>query len=248
MLQPGQGETVTDRAERTIRILLDHEHAAVTWTRYEAGERGPDPHVHDRHWDSFYVLEGELELGLGTDSAPVSLGAGSFVAIPPGVVHTFGNASGGRALYLNVHAPGCGFADHLRGRNPDFDQHEPPPDGGRDPSDVVVTRPGDGEPFVRENRTITILADVGVLSLLEIDFDSTFVVPPHKHDVEVDAFYVADGPAEFHSDGTWISAEGGAFTAALPSVVHGFRSGGERSRLLNFHLPDAGFADSVRNQ
>ena len=247
LLAPGEGETVADSRERTIRILLEHPHAAVTWTRYEAGERGPDPHVHDRHHDAFYVLSGELELGIGGGSQSQTLGAGSFVGIPPGVVHTFRNASGDTATFLNVHAPSCGFADHLRGRNPDFDQHEPPADGGRDPRDVVVTLPGGGEPFVRHNRTITILADMGVLSLFDIAFDSTFVVRPHSHEIEVDAFYVVDGPAEFHVGGEWISAEAGAFASAVPGVVHGFRSGGERSRLLNLHLPDAGFADSIRN-
>ena len=42
MLGPGEGETISDSAERTIRILLDHELADVTWTRYEPGERMDD--------------------------------------------------------------------------------------------------------------------------------------------------------------------------------------------------------------
>ena len=29
--------------------------------------------------------------------------------------------------------PASGFGDYLRGRNPDFDQHDPPEDGGADP-------------------------------------------------------------------------------------------------------------------
>ena len=32
----------------------------------------------------------------------------------------------------------CGFGDYLRGRNPDFDQHEPPEDGGVDPASVIL--------------------------------------------------------------------------------------------------------------
>jgi hypothetical protein len=32
--------------------------------------------------------------------------------IPPGVVHEF--TSAGRARFLNVHAPSCGFAEYLR--------------------------------------------------------------------------------------------------------------------------------------
>lgn len=38
----------------------------------------------------------------------------------------------------HVHAPACGLGDYLRGRNPVFDRHDPPPDGGRDPDSVVV--------------------------------------------------------------------------------------------------------------
>jgi mannose-6-phosphate isomerase-like protein (cupin superfamily) len=42
------------------------------------------------------------------------LGAGSFVAAPIGVVHTFSNPGPGRARLLNVHAPSTGFHDRLR--------------------------------------------------------------------------------------------------------------------------------------
>jgi hypothetical protein len=42
------------------------------------------------------------------------MGAGSFVASPPGVVHTF-TGGPGRSRLLNIHAPSCGFHDWLRG-------------------------------------------------------------------------------------------------------------------------------------
>jgi quercetin dioxygenase-like cupin family protein len=247
LLRPGEGETITDRAERTIRILLAHEYGDMTWTRYEPGERGPDPHVHHEHTDSFYVLEGEIEVGLGPDAEPVTLGAGSFVSIPPDVVHTFRTAGEARLVFLNVHSPSCGFADYLRGRNAGFDQHDPPADGGRDPDEATVTRTGKGERFVRPNRTLVIAGDPGPLSLLEIEFDSTFEVPPHTHDDQVDSFYVLDGAVEFHAGGAWIPNEPGTFASAPPGVVHGFRCGGERAVVVNLHLPDAGFADSIRN-
>ena len=38
--------------------------------------------------------------------------------------------------------PASGFADYLRGRNPDFDQHDPPEDGGLDPSAIVAVQLG----------------------------------------------------------------------------------------------------------
>src|SRR5262249_8741840 len=117
LLAPGEGETITDQDERTIRILLAHELLDATWTRYEAGERGPDPHVHHRHVDAFYVLSGELEFGLGPDGTEkMRASTGTLVAVPPDVVHTFGNESGETATFLNLHAPSTGFAGSLRAR------------------------------------------------------------------------------------------------------------------------------------
>ena len=43
---PGEGEIVTDRPERTLRILGELDELIVTWFRYEPGEEGPDAHIH----------------------------------------------------------------------------------------------------------------------------------------------------------------------------------------------------------
>ena len=75
------------------------------------GFQGPEPHAHDDHLDPFYVLDGEAEFLLG--ERKLLLGAGSFVAAPPGVVHTFAGGPGPSRV-LNVHAPGAGFPDFLR--------------------------------------------------------------------------------------------------------------------------------------
>ena len=61
--------------------------------------------------DSFYVLEGEVEFLVDTEM--FLLGAGSFLAAPPGVLHTFSGRPGHSRL-LNVHAPSGGFHDWLR--------------------------------------------------------------------------------------------------------------------------------------
>jgi mannose-6-phosphate isomerase-like protein (cupin superfamily) len=71
---------------------------------------GASKHVHLRHADCFYVLEGELELI--ADGEVIRAGAGTSVVVPPGVVHEF--TSVGRARFLNVHAPECGFVEYLR--------------------------------------------------------------------------------------------------------------------------------------
>ena len=53
-------------------------------------------------------------------------------------MHGFDNDSSGHTRCFNFHMPSFGFADYMRGRNPDFDQFDPPEDGGLDPAAVVV--------------------------------------------------------------------------------------------------------------
>ena len=238
---PGEGETVTDRPGRTIRILCAHELLDLTWTRYEPGERGPDPHVHHRHVDAFYVLEGELVFGLGPDVEPVRAPAGTFVAAPPNLVHTFGNESDARACFLNLHAPSTGFADNLRGLG-EFDSHDPPADGGRPLADGVVRLPGGGERAENEERVRLIKAEFIELSVLELDVVPGWAVPAHQHDDQLDSFFVLDGAVELTTaDGT-VAGPTGTLMAAPPGAVHGLsNSGAGRATLLNMHAPDAGF-------
>jgi quercetin dioxygenase-like cupin family protein len=132
----GDGERITDRPGRRATLLAETEHLALTEFDYGPGQRGAIPHVHHDHSDAFLVLEGELQITFadGPFRAPV----GTFVLIPPDVVHSFDNASDAAVRFLNVHAPSCGFGEYLRGRNPAFDQHEPPADGGVDPATVLA--------------------------------------------------------------------------------------------------------------
>src|SRR4249919_3878315 len=88
LLAPGEGEAVTDRRERTLRILAETEQLIVTWFRYEPGEVGPDAHIHRLHTDAFYLLEGELEITLGPDLQTTAARPVTLAAAPPGVVHT----------------------------------------------------------------------------------------------------------------------------------------------------------------
>ena len=113
--------------------------------------------------------------------------------------------------------------------------------------DPIVSMPGDGERFERENRTLTIRIDEPQLSVIEIEFDDTFTVDPHTHDDHVDAFYVLEGDVEFTVGNETRRAGPGTLLAAPPGAWHGFRSAGGKARVLNFHAPDAGFADSIRS-
>src|SRR2546423_10385921 len=105
LLAPGEGETVVDRPEKTLRILADLDEIIVTWFGYAPGENGPEPHVHRHHTDAFYVLEGEIELQLGPDRQTVRAPAGTIATAPPDVVHTFRTPSGETPTSLNFHVP-----------------------------------------------------------------------------------------------------------------------------------------------
>jgi mannose-6-phosphate isomerase-like protein (cupin superfamily) len=123
-----------------VEILFEHDALHVTWSRFGPGRDGADPHIHRRHTDMFYVLDGELTLLLA--DGEVAARAGTLVTIPPLVVHGFRNASDDDLRYLNLHAPGTGFADYMRGlrdgRKVPFDQEDPPPDGTRPSSDITL--------------------------------------------------------------------------------------------------------------
>src|ERR1044072_8167209 len=96
---PGEGEAVTGRPERTVRILGELEELSVSWFHYEPGQKGPDPHVHHQHTDAFYVLEGEVELSLGPELQTVHARPGMFAAAPPDVVDTFLKASDSQRVF-----------------------------------------------------------------------------------------------------------------------------------------------------
>lgn len=114
VLRPGEGERIGGGPTAvTIKAT-----GADTGDSFYLGEGsvqpgfpGPPPHVHDRLHDMFYVLEGTLTVRLGDDT--LELPAGSFVCVPPGVVHTFSNPSDAPVRFLNFNTP-AGWEHYMR--------------------------------------------------------------------------------------------------------------------------------------
>ena len=128
-----------------LSILVAHERLVLSEIRLGAGADGPSAHIHNEHFDGFYVVDGEASVLLGSEWH--ALPAGAAVVIPPRVVHTFRNDSSAAVVTLNLHVPGAGFDDYVRaGREGDdeararFDQAPPPEDGGRPGSDAILVR------------------------------------------------------------------------------------------------------------
>jgi mannose-6-phosphate isomerase-like protein (cupin superfamily) len=72
----------------------------------------PLTHVHPHNAEVFEVLEGEIELFLGSEWQTVR--AGESVTVPPGATHTWRNHSGEFAAFRNVHDPHHDFEAYLR--------------------------------------------------------------------------------------------------------------------------------------
>ena len=62
-----------------------------------------EPHVHGAEEEAWYVLSGELTFKIGEQS--ILAPTGSFVLVPRGTAHSFGNASTEPARYLQIFSP-----------------------------------------------------------------------------------------------------------------------------------------------
>lgn len=86
---PNDGEVLTNPIGGRMAIKLRDDDTAGAYSIHDnvipPGSPGPRPHLHRHHEETFYVLEGELRVGVGHRkiTAPV----GSFVVVPRGVVH-----------------------------------------------------------------------------------------------------------------------------------------------------------------
>jgi mannose-6-phosphate isomerase-like protein (cupin superfamily) len=249
IIPPGRGEVVGDSPDRRVEVLSDHDALHVTWSRFGPRREGADLHVHRRHTDLFYVLDGELTVRLGTGDEPVAVPAGRLIRVPPLVVHGFRNTSDADVRYLNLHAPGRGFTDYLRalrdGRTHAYDQEPPPDDGGRPPTEAVV----DGAALRAETRgpRVVLLADVEEIGISEAWSLPGGPSPPHVHRRHVESFYVLDGEMVLAVGERELRAEAGSWVQVPPGVTHALSSASAApARFLSVHTPSCGFGAFVR--
>jgi quercetin dioxygenase-like cupin family protein len=244
VIPPGGGEVIGDSAERRVAILSDHDALHVTHSRYGPRREGADLHVHRRHTDVFYVLDGELTVRLGPEDRQVRAAPGTLVRIPPLVVHGFRNASDADVTYLNLHAPGARFVDYLRGLRdgvpppPDYDQEDPPADGGRPVADAQA-----GAVEVLEDSARTraeLLADGDEAAIARVRTEPGDTPPVHVHERHVEAFYVLDGDLALTVAGEEITVPAGTWAQVAPGVAHTVANPAPAT-FLNVHAPNAGF-------
>jgi quercetin dioxygenase-like cupin family protein len=245
VLRPGEGESLFGGR---IVLKATFEQLCITESLFPDARDGAEPHYHQQHADSFYVLEGGLAVLVHDEEKPLEPGA--FVCAPPEVVHGFRSTS--RARFLNFHTPDGRFADNLRERNRGepggFDSIDAPPGSGKPPTDAVFLPPGGGERLVANSRIATIKVGREELALIEFTLEPGFEGPdPHAHDDQVDSFYVLDGEVDFLVGDEWMRLPAGSFVAAPIGVTHTFGNhDGQHARLLNIHAPSNNFHEFLR--
>jgi mannose-6-phosphate isomerase-like protein (cupin superfamily) len=109
-------EAVVDGREAVaegVALLADVDAIGICESSVEPGRAVPPAHVHRRHVESFYMLEGELTFTVAGDELRAD--AGSWVQVPAGVPHTFTVTGNRPARFLNLHTPSCDFGAFVRG-------------------------------------------------------------------------------------------------------------------------------------
>ena len=249
VVPPGAGEVIGDAPDRRVEILSDDDALHATWSRFGPGRDGADLHVHHRHTDLFYVLAGELTLRLGPAGDEVRVPAGTLARMPPLVVHGFRNRGDAELRYLNLHAPGAGFAGYMRSiRDGDpiaHDQHEPPADGGRPPSEAVIG--AEAVEAELPGLRVRLLAGIEALAVAELRADaSSRGASSHVHRDRSEFLYVLEGGLALVAEGVELRAPAGSWVKVPAGVEHTHPfAATDRLRVLSIHAPGGGLAPFV---
>ena len=107
VLEPGQGRAVPGPYGRSIVIKAAGEATGGTFSVLEftasAGGSWTGAHAHPDAQEAWYVLEGELTFRIEDETFPAP--AGTFILLPRGTKHTFGNTGSTTARYLVIYSP-----------------------------------------------------------------------------------------------------------------------------------------------
>lgn len=88
----------------TFKVTGDDTNGAFTVAELTASaEMGPPPHIHRNADESFFITEGTFDFSLAGKT--FSAGAGAFVYLPKGVVHTHSAGGGTPAKALVIQTP-----------------------------------------------------------------------------------------------------------------------------------------------
>lgn len=115
VLGAGEGDLLKFQGLTTrIKVRSEMTNGGLTLieTTVEPHFKGFDLHTHSRITETFYVLEGTLTVRM--DEATIEIKPGGMILVPPGVWHTYWNATDEPIRYLLFISPG-GFEKYLEG-------------------------------------------------------------------------------------------------------------------------------------
>jgi mannose-6-phosphate isomerase-like protein (cupin superfamily) len=107
LVGPSDGKVLMNPIGGRMVIKASDQATGGSYSLHEnilpAGSSGPRPHIHRHHEESFYVLEGELTMRVGTRT--ITAAPGSFVLVPRGVVHQPSNPGTQPTRVLLIFSP-----------------------------------------------------------------------------------------------------------------------------------------------
>jgi mannose-6-phosphate isomerase-like protein (cupin superfamily) len=106
VLGPGEGVLYQARGSMMFfKAVAEHDSGdfSLMERTLPAGGRRPPAHRHTNCSEAYFVLDGAVSVNV--EGADLSLGPESFLLVPRGTAHTFGNSSAAVARLLVIHAP-----------------------------------------------------------------------------------------------------------------------------------------------
>jgi quercetin dioxygenase-like cupin family protein len=148
--------------------------------------------------------------------------AGTFVLVPPNLIHTFANTSVATVRWLNFHAPSTGFIASMRGDQDGFDSYDAPGPAGRDAADAIVSSAGPGEQGERDGLACAPLGHEQRFSAAELELAPGCSTAARTSADGVSAYFVLAGEVELALGGETVRAVRGTWVTAPAGVRHAF--------------------------
>ncbi|MFD2767122.1 cupin domain-containing protein [Micromonospora eburnea] len=116
LVPAAEAETLADGPTSLITLLADADatHGALTVNRSLLHKTSPGapPHFHTRTTETFFVIDGTLEVLAGDEI--LTLNQGDLLVVPPNLPHAFAPAPGRHADILCTFTPGIARFDYYR--------------------------------------------------------------------------------------------------------------------------------------
>jgi quercetin dioxygenase-like cupin family protein len=115
LVRGAEAETLGTGSDTTTLLLDAHQTGSAlnaVRTRLSPGTSGPPPHYHRRAPETFFLLDGALDVLV--DNKVVALAAGDVLLVPAGAVHAWATPADSAADMLITKSPATDRFDYFR--------------------------------------------------------------------------------------------------------------------------------------